>query len=59
MMDTGTKITMTKGYRGSRGVITGKTESPFEFYIVELETGLRIVVGPSAFEPGERTEPAA
>ena len=59
MIDNGTRITMTKGYKGSRGVITGKTESPFEFYLVELENGIRIVVGPSAFEPDEGAEPAA
>ncbi|MBN1103729.1 MAG: hypothetical protein JXL84_09985 [Deltaproteobacteria bacterium] len=58
MMDIGTRITMTKGYRGSPGVITGKTESSFGFYVVELESGIRIVVGSSAFEPDKRTEAA-
>lgn len=41
---------MTKGYKGARGVIIGKAESStFAFYVVELENGLRIVIGSSAF----------
>jgi hypothetical protein len=50
MYKEGTKVRMTKGYRGAKGVIIGKSESPYGFYIVELENGIRIVVGSSAFE---------
>jgi hypothetical protein len=50
MYEQGTKVRMTKGYRGAEGVITGRSESPFGFYVVELENGIRIVVGSSAFE---------
>jgi hypothetical protein len=45
----GTRVRMTKGYRGSMGVIIGRSESPFGFYVVELENGIRIVAGASAF----------
>jgi hypothetical protein len=45
----GTRVRMTKGYRGSMGVIIGRSESPFGFYVVELENGIRIVAGTSAF----------
>lgn len=44
------KVVMTKGYRGVRGVITEKLKSPFEFYLIRLENGIHIVAGPSAFE---------
>ena len=50
MNTPGTKVTMTKGYRGSKGVIIENTDSQFEFYVVELDNGISIVVGPSAFE---------
>jgi hypothetical protein len=49
MFEPGTKIVMTKGYKGVKGVITEMTDSPFEFYVVKLENGIHIVVGPSAF----------
>jgi hypothetical protein len=45
----GTRIEMTKGYRGVRGVIVERTESAFPFYVVELENGIRMVAGPTAF----------
>lgn len=48
--ETGSSVVMTKGYRGVRGVITDKPESPFEFYLIRLENGIHIVAGPSAFE---------
>ncbi len=35
------------------GVIIGRSESPFGFYIVELENGIRIVAGTSAFRVWE------
>lgn len=50
MHEEGTKVRMTKGYRGAEGVIIGRSESSFGFYVVELENGIRIVVGSSAFD---------
>ena len=44
-----TKIQMTKGYMGVKGVIAEKTDSKFEFYIIKLVNGIQIVAGPSAF----------
>jgi hypothetical protein len=49
MLKRGTKIIMTKGYKGVKGLIAERTESRFEFYIVKLDNGINIVVGPSAF----------
>ena len=49
MLKTGSEIALIKGYRGEKGVITGKTRSRFEFYIVKLDNGINIIVGPSAF----------
>ena len=50
MLKPGTRIRMTMGYRGAKGVITEKIKSRFEFYAVKLENGINIIVGPSAFE---------
>ena len=50
MYDLNTNVVMTKGYRGVRGVITDRPDSPFEFYLIQLENGIHIVAGPSAFE---------
>lgn len=50
MLEPGIKIEMTKGYRGAKGIILGVTESGFEFYIVKLENGIKLVAGPAAFE---------
>jgi hypothetical protein len=44
---------MTKGYRGMKGVILEKLESRFDFYVVRLENGIHLVVGPTAFIPEE------
>lgn len=49
MIETGTRIEMSKGYKGVKGIIIEKTASQFEFYVVRLENGIHIVVGPSAF----------
>ena len=49
MLKPGTRIVMTKGYKGVKGVILNQTESRFEFYVVRLDNGIHIVVGPSAF----------
>lgn len=51
MLDPGTKIRMTKGYKGIEGVILEAVESRFEFYVVRLNNGIHVVVGPSSFEP--------
>jgi len=53
MFELGAKVLMTKGYKGTRGVILEKTGSQFDFYVVELENGIHIVAGPSAFVPDE------
>jgi len=56
MLEPGTKIVMTKGYKGVKGVITEMTDSPFEFYTIKLDNGIHIVVGPSAFRTGKDPE---
>lgn len=43
------RVQMTKGYKGISGVIDQKTDSPFEMYVLTLDTGVKIVAGPSAF----------
>jgi hypothetical protein len=40
---------MTKGYRGIHGTILARTDSKYEFFIIELDNGIRLVAGPSAF----------
>jgi len=54
MFKPGERIQMTKGYKGIRGVIDEKTDSPFEMYIITLEAGIKIVAGPSSFVAEER-----
>jgi hypothetical protein len=49
MLTEGTRLKMTKGYRGAEGTIVLKTDSRFELYVISLDSGLRIVAGPSAF----------
>jgi hypothetical protein len=49
MFEIGMRIRLTKGYKGIEGVISEKTDSPYEFYVVILDNGIHIVVGPSAF----------
>ncbi len=49
MEKPGTRVEMTKGYKGVAGVIQEKTDSPFEIYIISLDTGVRLAGGPSAF----------
>ena len=53
MFTPGTLIKMTKGYRGIEGVVTERTESRFELYILKLDNGLHLIAGPSAFMPLE------
>jgi hypothetical protein len=50
MLSEGTRVKMTKGYRGAEGTIVLKTDSEFELYVIALDNGLRIVAGPSSFE---------
>lgn len=52
VLEPGTGIVMTKGYKGVRGTIAAKMDSQFEFYVVKLENGINIVAGPTAFEFG-------
>jgi len=47
--DPKTQITMTKGYRDARGTILARTDSKYEFFIIELDNGISLVAGPSAF----------
>ena len=49
MPDSATRIEMAKGYRGVRGTILARTDSKYEFFIIELDNGIRLVAGPSAF----------
>ncbi|MBW1860826.1 MAG: hypothetical protein JRJ02_00430 [Deltaproteobacteria bacterium] len=49
MPKPGTEIKMTKGYIGVKGVVIEKTGSRFELYIVKLDNGINVIVGPSAF----------
>ena len=49
MIQSGTRIEMTKGYRKTRGVVAEKTDSQYEFYTISLDNGINIVAGPSAF----------
>jgi hypothetical protein len=49
MLEPGTKVEMTKGYRGVRGTVVEGTASEFEFYVIRLENGIHLVAGPSAF----------
>ena len=49
MIDPGTHVEMTKGYKGVKGMVVARTESSFELYILKLANGLNLVAGPSAF----------
>ncbi len=50
MLKEGTRIRMTKGYRGAEGTIVLKTDSKLGLYVIALDSGLRIVAGPTAFD---------
>ncbi|MBW2005006.1 MAG: hypothetical protein JRI72_10425 [Deltaproteobacteria bacterium] len=54
MFTPGILVKMTKGYRGIEGVVTERTESRFELYILKLDNGLNLIAGPSAFIPLEK-----
>jgi len=49
MLEPDTRVQLTKGYRGEKGTVVEKIDSPFEFYVVRLDNDMNIVVGPSAF----------
>ena len=50
MLESGTRIEMTKGYKGVSGRIQEETDSSFPLYVVELDNGIHMVAGPTAFE---------
>jgi hypothetical protein len=54
MLEPGTEIEMTKGYKGVKGTVIERTESEFEFYILKLNNGIQLVAGPTAFIPLEK-----
>ena len=56
MLKPGTRVRMTKGYKDVKGVITEITDSQYEFYVVLLDNGINIVVGPSAFTMEQDTD---
>ncbi len=56
MLEKGTPIIMTKGYKGERGMILDTVNSDYEFYILKLDNGIQIVAGPSAFETAVEEE---
>jgi hypothetical protein len=56
MLEPGTAIKMTKGYRGVKGEILERAGSQFEFYVLRLENGIHLVAGPTAFEVIENEE---
>jgi hypothetical protein len=49
MLPEGTRVKMTKGYRGAEGTIVLKTDSRFELYVISLDNGLKVVAGPAGF----------
>jgi hypothetical protein len=49
VLTEGTRVKMSKGYRGAEGTIVLVTDSKFQIYIISLDNGLRIAAGPSAF----------
>jgi len=49
MLAQGTRVKMSKGYKGIQGNIELRTDSRFELYVIHLDNGIRIVGGPSSF----------
>jgi len=47
MLEPGTPIEMTKGYKGVKGTVMERTES--EFYILKLDNSIQLVAGRTAF----------
>ena len=56
MVKPGTRIQMTKGYKGVSGTVIEKTQSQFDFYVIRLDNGIHIIAGPSAFTVEENPE---
>jgi hypothetical protein len=56
MREPGKRIEMTKGYKGVGGVIQEKTGSPFDLVVIELDNGIRVAAGPSAFTQEDKTK---
>jgi len=58
MLEPGTNVEMTKGYKGVRGEVLEKTGSPYELYVLKLENGIHLVAGPGAFvlKDGEKKQ---
>ena len=53
MLETGTRVQLTKGYRGEKGTVTEIIDSQFEFYVIRLDNEINVIVGPSAFSVEE------
>jgi len=51
MLEPGTPIQMTKGYKGVKGTVIERTESEYELYVLKLDNGIHLVAGPTAFVP--------
>jgi hypothetical protein len=51
MLEPGTPIEMTKGYKGVKGTVIERTESEYELYVLKLDNGIHLVAGPTAFVP--------
>ena len=49
MIKLGTRVEMTKGYKGIKGAIDKKTDSPYDLFIIILDNGIKIIAGPSSF----------
>jgi len=56
MLEKGTSIIMTKGYKGEKGQILERVNSDYEFYILKLDNGIQIVAGPTAFDVFENEQ---
>jgi len=59
MLQPGTKVKMTKGYKDMPGVILEKTGSTYNLYVLKLENGIHLVAGASSFvlREGEKDNP--
>jgi hypothetical protein len=59
MVSPATAVTMSKGYKGAKGVISYRTDSKFEIYVITLATGMKVVAGPSAFTVEKHVSPSS
>lgn len=50
MLQPGTAIEMTTGYRGVKAEILERTQSRFDFFVLMLENRIHLVAGSMAFE---------